>query len=367
MGMSRAARRLRRVEGDEGFFLRRQTCCTQTPRSKPLATGSTTPTSPPDVPPPPPTPTLYFRSKHVTIPGYDTIKLLGEGTYGRVFVVRSANGEEYAMKVMRLFSDEVERIKTEIECLCRLCHDNLLRAVTKKPFYILRDSRYVAIITERFDITLKTALAAGLSRTQRNLVMACICDGVSFMHSVALLHRDIKPDNVLVNLDFQRVVVADFGLVGTASNESSYVVTRWYRAPELLYKHAYSCAIDTWAIGCIYGELFERSPLFRGSDDSDQITRIAARLCTSTGVYASYKAMRASKRDAVFRGNCGWQLDELDLFRSMLELDFANRPSTESLAVDFGRRACRARAQGVRLAPPSLIMIQVACGLQSVC
>jgi serine/threonine protein kinase len=338
----------------------------QTPASIQLATGSTMSTSPPAVPPPPPTPSARsFKTERMTIPGYDTIKMLGKGTYGRVFVVRNANGDEYAMKVMRLFPDDVERIKTEIECLCSLCHDNLLRAVTEKPFYIMRDNRYLAIITERFDITLKTALAAGLSRTQRDLVMACVCNGVAFMHSVTLMHRDIKPDNVLVNLDLGRVVVADFGLVGTASNESSYVVTRWYRAPELLYKHVYSCAIDIWAIGCMYGELFELTPLFRGSDDSDQITRIAARLCTSTSVHASYRAMCALKRDAALHGNGGWQLDELDLFRSMLELDYAQRASAESLATDFGRRACRARAKGAQSATPSLDVIQVACGLLS--
>ena len=96
--------------------------------------------------------------------------------------------------------------------------------------------------------------------------------GVLFLHSANIMHRDLKPSNILVNINCD-LKICDFGLArgfGTAEtdkdlNKTEYVVTRWYRAPEVLLSwKKYSSAIDVWSVGCILAEMLTRKPLFPG-------------------------------------------------------------------------------------------------------
>ncbi|KAG6612920.1 CMGC/MAPK protein kinase [Phytophthora cinnamomi] len=120
--------------------------------------------------------------------------------------------------------------------------------------------------------------------------------GLRYVHSAHIIHRDVKPSNVLINRDCL-VKLCDFGLargidirpvtpnsIDGSSTPSSqdgevaldealteYVVTRWYRAPELLLASRYSTAIDLWAVGCIIAEMFTRKALFPGHDHVHQL------------------------------------------------------------------------------------------------
>lgn len=112
--------------------------------------------------------------------------------------------------------------------------------------------------------------------------------GLKYVHSANILHRDIKPSNLLVNENCD-LRVTDFGLARSVSPESAaagaagdapeflteYVVTRWYRAPEVvLSSGAYTKAIDVWSVGCVFAELLARKPLFPGSDHVSQLNCI---------------------------------------------------------------------------------------------
>ena len=85
--------------------------------------------------------------------------------------------------------------------------------------------------------------------------------GVAFLHAQGRLHRDLKPNNVLVNKNCD-LKICDFGLArgvddSVAQALTEYVVTRWYRAPELLVENQmYDSGIDIWSVGCIFAELF---------------------------------------------------------------------------------------------------------------
>ena len=124
--------------------------------------------------------------------------------------------------------------------------------------------------------------------------------GVQALHSVGILHRDLKPGNVLVSRDC-RVRITDFGLsrcvAGLAADAAradaaddaknpltEYVVTRWYRCPEvLLAPHLpYSTAVDCWSVGCILGEMLLRKPLFQGKNFVHQVQVILEKLGTPT-------------------------------------------------------------------------------------
>lgn len=101
--------------------------------------------------------------------------------------------------------------------------------------------------------------------------------GLKYVHSANVLHRDLKPSNLLLNANCD-LKLGDFGLARTKSETdfmTEYVVTRWYRAPELLLNCSeYTAAIDIWSVGCILGETMTREPLFPGKDYVHQLRLI---------------------------------------------------------------------------------------------
>lgn len=118
--------------------------------------------------------------------------------------------------------------------------------------------------------------------------MLMILRGVAYCHQNSIMHRDLKPANLLVG-PTGILKLGDFGLarIYTADCErplSHQVATRWYRAPELLYgARTYDCGVDLWAVGCIFGELLNNSPLFPGQNDIDQLFCVQSSLGTPTG------------------------------------------------------------------------------------
>ena len=113
-----------------------------------------------------------------------------------------------------------------------------------------------------------------------------LLDGVRYCHSHRVLHRDLKPQNLLINKE-GNLKLADFGLarafgvpLRTYTHE---VVTLWYRAPEILLGgRQYSTGVDMWSVGCIFAEMATRKPLFPGDSEIDEIFKIFRVLGTPT-------------------------------------------------------------------------------------
>ena len=117
-------------------------------------------------------------------------------------------------------------------------------------------------------------------QTEIKTIMRQILGGMQYMHDdLKILHRDIKPDNIMINTNPLTAKIIDFGTCKDCSlencNHTAYVSTRWYRAPEcVLRSHQYTFNSDNFAIGCVMAELYLLRPLFPGSSEVDQLDRI---------------------------------------------------------------------------------------------
>ena len=105
-----------------------------------------------------------------------------------------------------------------------------------------------------------------------------ILSATEFLHSHWILHRDLKTSNLLMN-NRGEIKVADFGMTRYYGDPSpkltQLVVTLWYRAPELLLgAESYGAEIDMWSIGCIFGELLTKDPLFQGKNEVEQLSKV---------------------------------------------------------------------------------------------
>lgn len=116
----------------------------------------------------------------------------------------------------------------------------------------------------------------------QSFIYQILC-GLKYIHSADVIHRDLKPGNILVTTH-GTLKICDFGLARGVNPEfflqrtapiTNYVATRWYRAPELMLSNRiYSKAVDIWAVGCILAELYGRRPIFMGKDQIDQLHKI---------------------------------------------------------------------------------------------
>ena len=115
--------------------------------------------------------------------------------------------------------------------------------------------------------------------------------GVDYIHKSKVLHRDLKPQNLLINKD-NIMKIGDFGLARgygiPVKNYTHEVVTLWYRPPDvLLGNKTYGTTVDMWSIGCIFSEMVTGKPLFPGNSETDQLKKIFLIMGTPTENYAS--------------------------------------------------------------------------------
>jgi glycogen synthase kinase 3 beta len=101
---------------------------------------------------------------------------------------------------------------------------------------------------------------------------------LAFMHSQGVLHRDIKPQNILIDPSTNRVYICDFGSAKKFNGEEqnvAYICSRYYRAPELIFGNTdYDSSIDIWSFGCVIAEMFLGKPIFQGETTVDQLLQI---------------------------------------------------------------------------------------------
>jgi len=229
-----------------------------------------------------------------TTPNYAVRKAVGQGAYGLVCSGRNIeSGKTVAIKkIPKAFEDIIDckRLLREIKILRHFRHDNVLGLVDiLPPTGKLQDWKDVYIVSELMDTDLHYIIHSKqpLSDEHFKYFLYQILRGVHAIHSAHVLHRDLKPGNLLVNKNCD-LKICDFGLArGVDQNGSQqlteYVVTRWYRAPELLVENeTYGPEIDVWSVGCILAEFLGRKALFPGRDYLMQLRLIIETLGSPT-------------------------------------------------------------------------------------
>ncbi|XP_055645496.1 stress-activated protein kinase JNK-like [Toxorhynchites rutilus septentrionalis] len=150
------------------------------------------------------------------------------------------------------------------------------------PQTTLDTFRDIYLFTERMDSNLSNVIGNRLDHERLSFLVYQMLCGIKYLHSAGIIHRDLKPTNIVVRADCS-LKILDFGLarsVGTNFMMTQYVVTRYYRAPEVILNMDYDTKVDIWAIGCIMAELITGQVLFPGTDHVDQWNKIIATLGT---------------------------------------------------------------------------------------
>ncbi|KAK4988018.1 negative regulator of the PHO system [Elasticomyces elasticus] len=213
---------------------------------------------------------------------FQQLEKLGEGTYATVYKGRNRQtGEFVALKEIHLDAEEgtPSTAIREISLMKELKHDCIVSLHD-----VVHTENKLMLVFEFMDKDLKKYMdsrserGGGLDPVTIKSFVHQLLRGIAFCHENRVLHRDLKPQNLLINSKGQ-LKLGDFGLarafgipVNTFSNE---VVTLWYRAPDvLLGSRTYNTSIDIWSAGCIMAEMYSGRPLFPGTTNEDQLVRI---------------------------------------------------------------------------------------------
>lgn len=224
---------------------------------------------------------------------------IGKGRWGTVYKAKDKKtGQLLALKIVATVENDIQvgipkSLLREISFLKHLKHQNIVRL-----FDVIHTNASVVLVMEYLDQDLKKYMEAfpeGLSTSKTKSLMFQLLSAVNFCHLRRILHRDIKPQNILINSN-EEVRLADFGLARSfglpVSEYSAEVVSLSYRPPELFFGCTqYSVGVDMWGIGCLFAEMSNGAQLFAGASHTEEmIPLIFSTLSTPT--LASWPSLR---------------------------------------------------------------------------
>jgi len=214
---------------------------------------------------------------------YAAERVIGNGSFGVVYQATVIEtGETVAIK--KVLQDR--RFKNrELQMMGMLDHPNVV--TLKHCFYSKGekpDDVFLNLVMEYIPETIHRTLRNHTKAKKlvplmyTKVYMYQVCRSLAYIHSLGICHRDIKPQNLLLNTKSHDVKLCDFGSAKILMRNEpnvAYICSRYYRAPELVFEATeYSCAIDIWSLGCVMAELLLGNPLFPGDSGVDQLIEI---------------------------------------------------------------------------------------------
>ncbi|KAH8673821.1 kinase-like domain-containing protein [Xylariales sp. PMI_506] len=218
---------------------------------------------------------------------YLILDVLGQGTFGQVVKCQNLKTQEVvAVKVIKNRTAYFNQSMMEVSVLdllnTKLDKNDDHHLLRLKDTFIHR--QHLCLVFELLSVNLyeliKQNQFRGLSTTLVRVFAQQLLNGLALLNKARLIHCDLKPENILLkNLESPIIKIIDFG---SACDERqtvyTYIQSRFYRSPEVLLGLPYSSAIDMWSLGCIVVELFLGLPLFPGSSEYNQVSRIVEML-----------------------------------------------------------------------------------------
>lgn len=218
---------------------------------------------------------------------YQNLRPIGSGAQGIVCAAYDSVSEQNVAikKLSRPFQNvtHAKRAYREFKLMKLVNHKNiigLLNAFT--PQQTMEEFQDVYLVMELMDANLCQVIQMDLDHERMSYLLYQMLCGIKHLHSAEIIHRDLKPSNIVVKSDCT-LKILDFGLARTAGTTfmmTPYVVTRYYRAPEVILGMGYKENVDIWSVGCIMGEMIRGGVLFPGTDHIDQWNKIIEQLGT---------------------------------------------------------------------------------------
>ena len=283
---------------------------------------------------------------------YEVLGVVGEGAYGIVYKCRNKETDKFvAIKKFKEIEDKLvqKTMKRELKMLQMLKHDNV---VDFQEAFIYKENLFLVFeYVEKNLLEVLEKFPEGLNPKLIRSFVFQMCKAVHYLHTKNIIHRDVKPENLLVD-ENMNLKLCDFGFARKISlNEENnhvdamtdYVATRWYRSPELLLSNGiYGPEVDYWAIGCIMGELADGNPMFPGENEVDQLDCIIKilgnlpenliNLFYSNEIYNGKKLLRVNRPESLERryfGKLG--PTAIDFMKGLLQLDPNKRLNDENV------------------------------------
>ena len=283
---------------------------------------------------------------------YEVLGIVGEGAYGIVYKCLNKETNKYvAVKKFKETHDKLvqKTMKRELAMLQLLRHENVVEFqesfVSKGNFFLVFE--YV----EKNLLEVLEESPRGLSPKLIRSLVYQMCKAVSYLHKNNMIHRDVKPENLLIDENFN-LKLCDFGFArkvklnknnNNIDTMTDYVATRWYRSPELLLSGGiYGPEVDYWAIGCIMGELADGNPMFPGEDEVDQLDCIIkilgnlpenlVNMYYENPIYNGKDLFKIKKPETLEKRYLGiLSPTAIDFMKGLLELDPSKRLSGENV------------------------------------
>ncbi|CAJ0574465.1 unnamed protein product, partial [Mesorhabditis spiculigera] len=278
---------------------------------------------------------------------YSDLKVVGNGSFGVVFLAKLQDtGEQVAIK--KVLQDK--RFKNrELQIMRKLTHPNIVKL--KYFFYSggeKKDELYLNLILEYVPETVYRVARHYIKQRQSipmlyvKLYMYQLFKALAYIHGIGICHRDIKPQNLLIDPDSGVLKLCDFGsakyLIRDEPNVS-YICSRYYRAPELIFGATnYTNSIDIWSAGTVFAELLLGQPIFPGDSGVDQLVEIIKVLGTPSKEqiqhmnpnYKEFKfpQIKAHPWSKVFRATT--PPEAIDLISQIIEYTPSSRPTPQA-------------------------------------